>query len=79
MTYILRQEQPLINTNALQSLVGYMKKHDSVDLPTNSLSRHRKILLIVLLSGSTVLYMLPWQCKSLITQCYFHIDCSWEF
>lgn len=66
MTYVLRQQQSLMNTNTLKSLLGYAKKSDQptpVDLQIDSLSRRRKILLILLLSGSTILYILPWQCK----------------
>lgn len=66
VTYILQQQYALINTDALKSLIGYIKKHDlstSVDLQQNSIPRRYKMQLVLLLSGSTILYMLPWQCK----------------
>ena len=66
LTYVLRQQQSLMNSNALKSLIGYQKKSDQsipVNSQTDSLSRRQKTLLIFLLSGSTILYMLPWQCK----------------
>lgn len=66
VTYVLQQQQNLTNVDTIRSLIGYIKKHDvpkSIDIEQNSISRARKVQLVVLLSGSTVLYMLPWQCK----------------
>ncbi|CAF4754439.1 unnamed protein product, partial [Rotaria sp. Silwood1] len=64
VTYILQQQQILTNTNAIKSLIGYIKKNDEsihVDSPQNLISHRHKIKLVLLLIGSTVLYMLPWQ------------------
>jgi len=74
VTYVLQQKQNLTNANVLKSLIGYIKKHDvptPVDLPQNSISHRRKIQLVLLLSGSTILYMLPWQCKYHLQKCLF--------
>ncbi|CAF1350600.1 unnamed protein product, partial [Adineta ricciae] len=64
ITYIL-QQQTSFNNDVLKSFLGYIKKHDippsSTDLPQNSMVRRRKIQLVFILCGSTVLYMLPWQ------------------
>ncbi|UJR24957.1 hypothetical protein I4U23_006321 [Adineta vaga] len=64
ITYVLQQQQyqTLINQNIFKSFVGYIKKHDiTIDPPQNSISSRRKMQLIFILCGSTVLYMLPWQ------------------
>ncbi|CAF4254612.1 unnamed protein product, partial [Adineta steineri] len=64
VTYVLQQQQTLMNTDVLKSLLKYIKKTDapiSIELQQNIISRKRKIQLVLLLSGSTVLYMLPWQ------------------
>ncbi|CAF1245971.1 unnamed protein product [Adineta steineri] len=64
VTYVLQQQQTLMNTDILRSLIKYIKKTDapiSIESQQNIISRKRKIQLVLLLSGSTVLYMLPWQ------------------
>jgi hypothetical protein len=66
VTYVLQQQQNLTNPGTFKSLIEYVKKHDipmPVDLQQNTISHGRKIQLVLLLSGSTILYMLPWQCK----------------
>jgi hypothetical protein len=66
VTYVLQQQQTLMNTDTIKSLTRYLKKQDvpmSIDLQQNSISYRRKLQLVLLLSGSTILYMLPWQCK----------------
>ncbi|CAF3322259.1 unnamed protein product, partial [Rotaria sp. Silwood2] len=64
VTYVLQQQQTLTNTNAIKSFIGYIKKHDQsidIDSPQNLISYRHKIKLLLLLIGSTILYMLPWQ------------------
>ncbi|CAF3298902.1 unnamed protein product [Rotaria socialis] len=64
VTYILQQQQTLTSTNAIKSILEYIKKHDQlipVDATQNSISHGSKIKLVSLLVVSTILYMLPWQ------------------
>ncbi|CAF1214052.1 unnamed protein product [Rotaria sordida] len=64
ITYILQQQQTLTNIDAMKSFIGYIKKHDQsihVDIPQNLISHRHKIKLVLMLIGSTILYMLPWQ------------------
>jgi hypothetical protein len=66
VTYVLQQQQTLMNTDTIKSHTRYLKKQDvpmSIDLQQNSISYRRKLQLVLMLTGSTILYMLPWQCK----------------
>jgi hypothetical protein len=81
VTYVLQQQQTLTNADALKSLIGYIKKHDiptPVDLPQNSISPGHKIKLVLLLSGSTILYMLPWQCKYHLQKNIYSLEISYS-
>ena len=66
MTYILQERRILVNLDRIRILSGQLKKHDmsnQEEIQKLQINPKSKMRLVLLLSGSTILYMLPWQCK----------------